>query len=202
MFKPLITRLLQHLIAQNDWSKDLLLPFAGKSIQINIAPIVSSLIILENGSLAIAGETNIADATITIPPSLLLRLIAKDESAKQHIHISGDTHLATEIAKVLTHMRWDYEDDLSNLIGDVAALKVGQFGRKTLQSVKDTSINLAEMLSEYWQEELPVIAKKRHVDEFNSQVDTLRADVERFEKRLNKLLHQPPKTNSDSTASN
>jgi ubiquinone biosynthesis protein UbiJ len=202
MFKPLVTRLLQHLIAQNDWAKDLLQPFAGKSIQINIAPITSSLIILENGSLAMAGETNIADATITIPPSLLLRLIAKDESAKQHIHIAGDTHLATELAKVFTHMRWDYEDDLSKLIGDVAALKVGQFGRKTLQSVKDTSINLAEMLSEYWQEELPLIAKKRHIDEFNSQVDILRADVERFEKRLNKLLHQSPTTNSDSTASN
>lgn len=200
MFKPLVTRLLQHLIAQNDWAKDLLQPFAGKSIQINIAPITSSLIILENGSLAMSGETNIADATITIPPSLLLRLIAKDESAKQHIHIAGDTHLATELAKVFTHMRWDYEDDLSNLIGDVAALKVGQFGRKTVQSVKDTSINLAEMLSEYWQEELHLVAKKRHVDEFNSQVDTLRADVERFEKRLNKLLQQSPKTNLDSTS--
>jgi ubiquinone biosynthesis protein UbiJ len=199
MFKPLVTRLLQHLIAQNNWARPLLQPFAGKSLQINVAPITSSLIILENGSLAMAGETIIADATITIPPSLLLRLIAKDDSAKQHIHIAGDTHLASELAKVFTHMRWDYEDDLSHLIGDVAALKVGQFGRKTLQSAKDTSVNLAEMLSEYWQEELPLIAKKRHIEQFNQDVDTLRADTERLEKRLAKLAQQPSPTEQNSS---
>jgi ubiquinone biosynthesis protein UbiJ len=43
------------------------------------------------------------------------------------------------------------------------------------------------MLSEYWQEEMPLIAKKRHVEKFNSEVDNLRADVARFEKKLAKL---------------
>jgi len=198
MFKSLATHLLQHLIAQNSWANAMLQPFAGKSVQINIPPVSSSLVILEDGSLAMAGETNIADATVTIPPSLLLRLIAKDEAAKMQINISGDTHLASELAKVFTHMRWDYEDDLSKLVGDVPAYKVGQFSRQTVQSVKETSINLAEMLAEYWQEENPLIAKKRHVDAFNTQVDTLRADVERFEKRLAKLMQQYPTTNKSN----
>lgn len=198
MFKSLATHLLQHLIAQNSWANAMLQPFAGKSVQINIPPISSALVILENGSLAMAGETNIADATVTIPPSLMLRLIAKDETAKLQINISGDTHLASELAKVFTHMRWDYEDDLSKLVGDVPAYKVGQFSRQTVQSVKETSINLAEMLAEYWQEENPLIAKKRHVDAFNTQVDTLRADVERLEKRLAKLMQHYPTTNKSN----
>jgi len=198
MFKSLATHLLQHLIAQNSWANAMLQPFAGKSVQINIPPVSSSLVILEDGSLAMAGETNIADATVTIPPSLLLRLIAKDEAAKMQINISGDTHLASELAKVFTHMRWDYEDDLSKLVGDVPAYKVGQFSRQAVQSVKETSVNLAEMLAEYWQEENPLIAKKRHVDAFNTQVDTLRADVERFEKRLAKLMQQYPTTNKSN----
>lgn len=190
MFKALATRLLQHLISQNSWANSILQPYAGKSVQIDIATISTALVILENGSLALAGETNIADATATIPPSLLLRLLAKDEAAKMQISVSGDTHLATELAKVFANMRWDYEDDLSKVIGDVAAYKLGQLSRHTLQTVKETSTNLADMLSEYWQEENPLIAKKRHVDTFNTQVDTLRADVDRFEKRLNKLIQQ------------
>lgn len=198
MFKSLATHLLQHLIAQNSWANAMLQPFAGKSVQINIPPVSSALVILEDGSLAIAGETNIADATVTIPPSLLLRLIAKDEAARLQINITGDTHLASELAKVFTHMRWDYEDDLSKLVGDVPAYKIGQFGQQAVQSVKETSTNLAEMLAEYWQEENPLIAKKRHVDAFNTQVDTLRADVERFEKRLAKLIQQYPTTNKSN----
>lgn len=198
MFKSLATSLLQHLIAQNSWANAMLEPFAGKSVQINIPPASTALVILENGSLAIAGETNIADATVTIPPSLLLRLIAKDEAAKLQINISGDTHLATELAKVFTHIRWDYEDDLSKLVGDAPAYTVGQFARNKAQSAKESSIHLAEMLAEYWQEANPLIAKKHHVEEFNAQVDTLRSDVERFEKRLARLMQQRPSNNQSN----
>lgn len=190
MFKRISTRLLQHLMAQNSWANVMLQPFAGKSVQFNVGFITSNLVILENGNLAIAGETNIPDTSVTIPPSLLLRLAAKDETAKRHITIEGDTHLAAELAKVFANMRWDYEDDLSNLIGDIPANKIGNFGRQTANTLKETSLNIAEMLSEYWQEEMPMIAKKRHIEQFNSEVDTLRADVERVEKKLAKLTQQ------------
>ncbi len=187
MLKALSTRLLQHLISQNSWASNLLQPFAGKSIQINVSFVSTSLVILENGNLAMAGETNIPDATVSIPPSLLLRLLAKDEAANRQVNIDGDTHLVTELAKVFSNMRWDFEDDLSNLIGDIPANKIGTFARDAANSVKETSKNLIEMLSEYWQEEMPLIAKKRHVEQFNTQVDTLSADVARFEKTLAKL---------------
>ena len=187
MLKALSTRFLQHLLTQNSWANALLQPYAGKAVQFDIASIKANIIILEDGGLAIAGETNIADATVRISASLLLRLIAQDEAAKMQIVISGDTHLATEFAKVLSNMRWDYEDDLSKLVGDVSALKISQFGREAATGIKRNSIQLAEMLSEYWQEEKPLIAKKRHVEKFNADVDTLRADVARFEKRLAKL---------------
>lgn len=190
MFKGLATQVLQHLIAQNAWANGLLQPFAGQAIQFNIASIHVSLIILENGSLAIAGDTCTPDCAVIITPSLLLRLMAKDETAKLQIKIEGNTALASALAKVLSNMRWDIEEDLSKLVGDVPAYSITQFGKRATQAVKDSSLNVANMLSEYWQEEKPVIAKKRHVEQFISEVDTLRADAERFEKRLNKLLTQ------------
>ena len=202
MLKALSTRFLQHLLTQNSWANAILQPYAGKAVQFDIASIKANIIILEDGGLAIAGETNIADATICISASLLLRLIAQDEAAKVQIVISGDTHLATEFAKVLSSMRWDYEDDLSKLVGDVSALKISQFGRDAATGIKRNSIQLAEMLSEYWQEEKPLIAKNRLVEKFNTEVDTLRADVARFEKRLTKLTQQqlsPQHQTSDSS---
>jgi ubiquinone biosynthesis protein UbiJ len=187
MLKALSTRLLQHLISQNSWANNLLLPFAGKSVQFKIGVITTSLVILENGNLAIAGETNIPDATVIIKPTLLLRLLTKDKSANRQIMIEGDTQLAAELAKVFVNMRWDYEDDLSHLIGDIPANKIGTYSRDAAKSLKKTSINLAEMLSEYWQEEMPLITKKRNVEKFNTEVDNLRADISRFEKKLDKL---------------
>lgn len=187
MLKGISTQVLQHQLAQNSWAAPILQPFAGRSVRISIAFLNASLVILENGSLAMAGETNIPDASITIPPGLLLRLMAKDEAAKLQIKVDGDTHLASALAKVFSQLRWDYEDDLSRLVGDVPAGKIGAVSRQAATGVKETIANLAEMLSEYWQEEKPMLAKKRHVEQFNTDVDTLRADVERLEKRLDKL---------------
>ena len=187
MLKQLSTHVIQHLIAQNTWAAPLLQPFASQSVQLDFVLFKTSLVVLENGNLAIAGVTSIPDATITIPPGLLLRLMAKDESAKLQIKVDGDTHLATALAKVLSQVRWDYEDDFSKLVGDIPANKISEFARHTAGTVKDSASNLAGMLSEYWQEEKPMLAKKRHVEQFNAEVDTLRADVERLEKRLNKF---------------
>lgn len=203
MLKALSTRVLQHLISQNSWANAMLQPFEGKSVQFKIASLSTSLVILEDGGLAIAGETNTPDATVTMSLSLALRLMAKDEAAKRLISIEGDTHLAAELAKVFANIRWDYEDDLSKLVGDISANKLGTLSRNTAKSVKETSINLAEMLSEYWQEEKPMIAKKRHVEAFITQVDTLRADVDRLDKKLAKLslkFSQNQKHDLNSTA--
>ncbi len=188
MLKPLVTRFLQHLTNQNNWSRAHLQTFAGKVVQFNIAFIKTNLQILEDGSLSIAGETVVPEAFIHIPPSLAIRILAGDEAAKSQIKIEGDAHMAAEVGKVLQLMRWDVEEDLSKIIGDIAANKTTSATKKVFAEAKKQTINAAEMLSEFWQEEKPVLAKKRHVTQFNAEVDTLRSDVARFEKKLEKLL--------------
>lgn len=187
MLKPIATRILQHIINQNNWSREHLIPFAGKVLQFDFVLIKPSLIILEDGSLSFAGETIGADAVIHLPPSLTLRLLANDDAAKMQIKIDGDTHLATQVSKVLQKLRWDIEDDMSQLVGDIAASKISKSSHKVLQTVKKQSIDITEMVSEYWQEEIKILAKKHQVERFITDVDVLRSDTARFEKRLQKL---------------
>lgn len=190
MIKFFITHFLQHLIAQNSWAKAHLMPFADNTIQFDFAIVKANLIILEDGSLALGGETMPPEASIYAPPSLVLRMLAKDEAAKLDFKVTGDMHLATEVSKILQNMRWDIEDDLSKIVGDIPAAKIAEAGKKTTETLKETGTNLAQMLSEYLQEEQPMIAKKRHVEQFNADVDALRNDVARFEKRLAKLTKE------------
>jgi ubiquinone biosynthesis accessory factor UbiJ len=187
MLKPIVTRFLQHICSQNNWSREYLQPFAGKTIAFDFVLIKANIIILEDGSLALGGETHAPEASVYAPPSLLLRMMANNESAKMQIKVEGDTHLATEFSKVLQNMRWDIEEDLSHFTGDIVANKIGSATKKILQTAKQQSIDAAEMLSEYWQEEKTILAKKRHVEQFNADVDALKSDVARFEKRLQKL---------------
>lgn len=187
MFKPFAAEFLQHITKQNNWSRQHLLAYAGKVVQFNIALIKTKLLILEDGSLGVAPNNADVDASIHIPPSLALRLMAKDEAAKMLIKVEGDTHLAAELGKVLQHIRWDVEEDLSKVIGDIPANKMASASKKVASTAKEQVINVAEMLAEYWQEEKPVLAKKWQVEQFNTAVDILRSDFTRLEKRLAKL---------------
>lgn len=188
MFKPLLTRLLNHLITQNQWARAELLPWAGQTVQFNMPPAKASLTILENGGLAMAGETLECDASISLSPSLAIRLLAKDPAATSQIRIEGNTELASTLAKVLQGMRWDYEEDLSQVIGDIPATKISDLSKHVIGTAKTQAIKLTEMVAEYWQEEQPLIAKKRHVEAFVQEVDNLRDDTERLEKRIAKLF--------------
>lgn len=187
MIKPVITRLLNHLVNQNSWARAELQPFSGKSVRLNIMPASAIVSILENGGLALAGDVAEPEAIISMPLTVALRILTNDETANTLVEIDGDTELATALAKVLRGMRWEYEEDLSRVIGDAPAYQAAEFGRKALAEMRRQSMNVAEMFSEYWQEEQPLIAKKRHIVEFVKQVDELRDDSERLAKRIEKL---------------
>ena len=194
MIAQLATRFLQHITHQNSWAKPHLMPFAGQVITFDFSLLRMSLIILEDGSLATSPDNALPIATVFLLPSLAMRLVSGDVHAKTLIKVDGDVHVATEVSKVLQQMRWDIEEDISNITGDIAAYKIGEVTQSMFAQAKKQTTQLADMVTEYWQEEKPVIAKKRHVEQFNTEVDTLRNDVERFEKKLEKLAQQLKET--------
>ena len=193
MLKPMFSKILQHLIAQNSWAKPMLVSHSGKVLRLELSPVVAHLIVLEDGTLAMlgetamAGETLAADANISMSITTALKMLAKNTAAKNELTITGDSDFAAEIGRVISGLSWDIEEDLSRVIGNTAAYESVKFAKNASESVKQQAINAAEMLAEYWQEERQMIAKKIHVETFNQEVDKLRDDVARLEKRIEKM---------------
>lgn len=186
---------LNHLLTQQPWAKDQLCLHAGKSIRLEIPPISLQLQIDSNGEFS-AFNTNIdnnsahiaePDAVLTLPPSAALRMALQGTLDSTQIAIKGDTELATTVGKVLRELSWDIEEDLSHVVGDIPANKIVGMGKQFLQQGKQQSANLAAMLAEYWQEENPLITKRRHLEKFAAEVDQLRDATERLAKRIEKL---------------
>lgn len=193
MFKVAFTQLISHIQGQNTWAAGLLLPHVGQVIEFNVSLFSQRLTVLENGQLVASGEIAEPDAVVKLMPTTLLRLLAKDESAKSQINMTGDTALASTVAKIFANMRWDAADDLSQVVGDIPAEQISQFSKAAASSIVETGKNASSMVTEYLQEEAMVIVKPRHIETFNNAVDTLRADTGRLEKRiekLNKKVHQ------------
>lgn len=178
---------LNHLLRQNGWAVAQLQPFAGKAVRISIPPFSSTLLIKPTGEFAPALHETAVDAEIGLTPGSALRALFDPASTAASATLTGDTELGTAVGKILRQLRWDAEADLSRIVGDIPAHELAKAATHIRQEFGRQAFALAGMFSEYWLEEQPQIAKRRHLEQFARAVDALRDDVERLNKRLEQL---------------
>ena len=167
--------------------------FAGKSAEFNSGPFRLRLMVLPDGAVDIASRAAPADVAITAPPTLLPRLASGDASAYQEADFQGDTEFAQEILYLARNLEWDVEEDLSKVFGDIIAHRMAGGARDLRAWSKDARARLGENFREYLTEERPALVPRRDAETFLQDIDTLRDDVARLEKRIGLLAATTPK---------
>lgn len=126
-------------------------------------------------------------ATLSGTPLSLLRMAGPAPEAALrtgNVHIQGDAEVAQTFSELLKHARPDLEEELSRVIGDVAAHHVGNVARSALGFARRAADTFTQNVSEYLQEEGRDVPSRTEAQEFLVGVDTLRDDVDRLEARL------------------
>lgn len=178
---------LNHLLRANAWARESLKPFTGKTVCVRCLPFSASLRVIESGEVTPPGAGATPDATLTVTPGLLLRMATQDETAWRDIAIEGDTALAGAVHHLWRHLRWDAEEDLSRVVGDIVAHRMVGTARALGQWARLSGENLARSVTEYWTEERPAVASANDLARFATDVDALRDDLARLEKRTVQL---------------
>ena len=195
MFEPAAAASINHLLRGSSWAREALLPHAGKTACFEILPFALSLTVLPNGEVEVAPAGASASVTLRLTPGLALRLAARDENAWREVEVAGDSEFAATINQLVRQLRWDVEEDLSRFFGDVAAHRMAETGRSFRRWGERTTEHAGRSLAGYWTEEDPLIASAPEVMDFNREVDVVRDDVARLEKRLDRILTaRPPRT--------
>ena len=178
---------LNHLLAQNSWAQPRLARFAGKTVRFHIAPFYFAYIVLSDGTLQVTDSKASSDVLLEIAPTLLPRILAKDEAAHAAISSSGDAVLLAEIFYLSRNLRWDAAQDLSRVTGDIAAERIVQSVQSTREQLGDSALHFSQAAVEYWTEERPLLAKPNQIAAFAAGVDTLRDDLARLALRVQRL---------------
>lgn len=189
MFDILAGAPLNHLLRANTWARDALKPHAGKTAAFRCLPLITRLTVLDSGEVAPAAAEAVSAVTLTLTPGLMLRVAARDPAVWRDVVIDGDIAFAAVIHHLWQHLRWDAEEDLSKITGDIAAHRIAESARTLQRWAQSGSDNLAHSFAEYWTEEQPLIAAKADIARFNADIDRLRDDCARLEKRI-ALLHK------------
>jgi ubiquinone biosynthesis protein UbiJ len=104
--------------------------------------------------------------------------------------VQGDAAFAAAVAGVLSELRWDAEEDLSRLVGDIAAHRLAGAVQAFVEWQRNAALSLAATAAEFFTEEQPVLASRAAVDQFIRDVDDLRDALERLEKRFARLARR------------
>jgi ubiquinone biosynthesis accessory factor UbiJ len=178
---------LNHLLRGEAWTRERLKRHCGKTAQFHVPPASFNFTVLEDGELSEAAPDAKPDVVLKLTPALALRYLLRDDTAAREVEISGDSDFAADLNFVGTHLRYAVEEDLSRVFGDVIAHRLARGGARFFTWQKQSFASFAQAWSEYLSFEQPVIATRRQVEDFVREVDALRDDAERLEKRLEKL---------------
>ncbi|HKS53688.1 MAG TPA: SCP2 sterol-binding domain-containing protein, partial [Steroidobacteraceae bacterium] len=132
------------------------------------------------------------DATLSGSPLSLMRLAGPAPEAALRggsVHIEGDAEIAQAFSELLKQAQPDLEEELSRVIGDVAAHQVGNAARSALGFGRRAIDTFTQNVAEYLQEEGRDVPSRTEAEEFLQGVDKLRDDADRLEARL-KLLEK------------
>ena len=185
LFSTPVLAAINHVLDQAEWARHQLRPFAGRNVRIAMLPLSLLFAIDSDGRLQTS--TASADLDIVLPSDTPLLALQGGESVMKAAQVNGPADLADALRLVLRHLRWDIEEDLSQVVGDIAAHRIisalDAFTRWQLQAGR----NLAENIGEYLVEENPTLVKPADVGVFADDVKRLYSDLAVIEARITLL---------------
>ena len=177
---------LNRLLEAEPWARERLAPFAGMTVELRAPPLPSlRFVILPGGTLEAGGDD--PKLTLTVRPDALPALLQSEEHFVRSVDVAGDERLAAAVMLLMRHLRWDAEEDLSRLVGDVAAHRLVGLARGFAAWQADAARRLAESLRDYAVEEKRVLVATAEFSHFSAEVARLRDAIDRLEKRVRRL---------------
>jgi ubiquinone biosynthesis protein UbiJ len=191
MFAATASRIANHLLAPAEWAREKLAPHAGKAARFELPPGQVTLQVAAGGLVEPAPADAQPAVVVRFRAEAALRTLADREQAWRSANIEGDTAFAADISHVAANLGWDVEEDLSKVVGDIAAHRMAQAGRSAAAWPGQAARSLAQNAAEYLTEEAQLLASPLQVAEFVRDVDELRDAAERLEKRIEQLARRP-----------
>ena len=187
-----VANLLNRNIAATTPARELCLELDGKTIAIRVRDTSLAMYFEFNDTVvALATDTEV-EPDVVITGSLLTLASMAGAGGERAIRageldLSGDAGTAKAFQDLLAYAKPDIEEELSTLIGDVAAHQLGEVARGISNWAREARSTMGTNIREYLQEESRDLPSRYEVERFANQVDTLRDDVARLDARLGRL---------------
>ena len=191
LFRP-IANLLNRNIGEITPARDLCARLAGKTVVIRVRDTALSLTFGFNAGQVELGTAIPEEPDVAIVGSLLtLAKVARGggqtELRDGSLEVTGNAAVADAFRELLGYAKPDIEEELSSIVGDAAAHRIGELARGLGGWAREARATMETNVREYLQEESRHLPSRYEVERFTRDLNVLRDDVERAEARLARL---------------
>lgn len=193
-----------HLLRQNDWARARLAMFAGRRVSIGLesaslsrlAPPRLTARITGEGLLDTSKETAAAapgedhvqaaadaprfDVEMHVRPSFAAAGALLREGTRglaPYVRIEGEVMLAAALAEVAERMRWDPEEDLSRITGDVVAHRIGRGVGAARDAMREFRTRFAGSVGRRFADASGTLVAREELESLRTTIDALEARV-------------------------
>jgi ubiquinone biosynthesis protein UbiJ len=193
-------RALNALLRREDWARARLARHAGKTVRLAVGAVKLSLTIDSEGYTETADAAVVPDVTLTADPAKfsMARLFqggadktdpaaaarARADAIADMTHISGDAGLAQVVAELAAQLRWDMEDDLARLVGDIPAARLLGGVRALTAGLRGAAGRLGNNLAEYLSQERPVLTPRPLLESWSADIARANMAIEGLHARM------------------
>jgi len=181
---------LNHVLRQQEWARDRLRAHAGRTVRLIVAsplgPVSTDARIADDGTLAVA-TVEAPTVTLTLTPSIDALFGALRDGPRGltgALKVDGDVMLAAAVGEIAQHLRWDVEEDLSRMVGDRVAHRIGQTARGGARRVDDLRGRVETGLRQFLVEEDRQVVGREELASLSDAVRSLEDIVTRLETRV------------------
>lgn len=183
----IILTLLNRLLERESRGRQRLQSFRGQTALIEGGPIDLAMTVDDSGLLRMALPDEAPTVTISFGPQAPIKLLTDPDGLFASARLTGAANFAETLAFVFRNLRWDYEADIAVLLGDIPAHRLTSLISQGFNWHRTTVQRLRSNLAEYLTEESAQITPTRELLTFGHNVDCLRDDLARLEKRISRL---------------
>jgi len=156
------------VLAREKWARERLEPFAGQGFEVRLPLVRPLLLVIAAGGRIEPGQ---APAAALVSPA----------------GVAGDSALAEELRYLRRHLRPDVEEELSRVVGDIAAHQLVGTARSFMRWQRDALARVASSLADYAADERGALVRRVELADLGARVRELDEALARLENRVGRL---------------
>lgn len=178
---------LNSLLRRESWARERLSRHAGKSVRLALGHVNLNVAIRSDGLVQASDATIVPDVILAVPVSNWAQLPAALRSGDPSriaalMRIQGDAGLAQVVSDLARDLRWDVEDQLSDVVGDAAAVRILGTGKTLLAGMRDAARRLSGNMAEYLSHESGMLLDRSSYDIWAGDIRSALQRLDRLER--------------------